>query len=56
MTKKHFEALAKHIRMLMDPTQRLNAAVAVAMACKEMNPRFDIGRFYSACGVVDKPL
>lgn len=51
MTKKHFEALAKHIRQLMDPAQRLNAAVAVASACQEMNPKFDCKRFYAACGV-----
>ena len=51
MTKKHFETLAKHIRMLMDPHVRLNAAVAVAAACQEANPRFDYEAFYKACGV-----
>mgnify|MGYP003348447661 FL=1 len=51
MTKKHFEALAKHIRMILDPHVRLNAAVAVAAACQEANPKFDYERFYKACGV-----
>jgi hypothetical protein len=51
MTKKHFETIAKHIRTIMDPHARLNAAVAVAAACYEVNPKFDYNRFYAACGV-----
>jgi hypothetical protein len=51
MTKKHFVALAKHIRMILDPHVRLNAAIAVAAACQEANPKFDFDRFYVACGV-----
>ena len=51
MSKKHFEALAKHIRQILDPHVRLNAAVAVAAACQEANPKFDYDRFYAACGV-----
>jgi hypothetical protein len=51
MTRKHFESLAKHIRMILDPHVRLNAAVAVAGACQEANPKFDLDRFYVACGV-----
>ena len=51
MTRKHFEALAKNIRRIMDPQVRLNAAVAVAAACQELNPRFDHETFYKACGV-----
>lgn len=51
MTKKHFEAIAKHIRTILDPHVRLNAAVAVAAACQEINPKFDCARFYAACGV-----
>lgn len=51
MTKKHFEALAKHIRMILDPHVRLNAAIAVSAACQESNPRFDCNKFYKACGV-----
>jgi len=51
MSKKHFETLAKHIRMILDPHVRLNAAVAVAAACQEANPKFDYERFYAACGV-----
>ena len=51
MTKKHFETLAKHIRMILDPHVRLNAAVAIAAACQEANPRFNSERFYQACGL-----
>ena len=51
MTKKHFEALARQISNILDPHVRLNAAVAVAAACRECNPRFNIVRFYVACGV-----
>ena len=51
MTKKHFQTLAEHIRMIMDPAMRLNAAVAVASACKAMNTNFKPDRFFQACGV-----
>jgi len=51
MTRKHFQVLADNIRTILDPHVRLNAAVAVASACKQMNPRFDADRFYTACGV-----
>lgn len=51
MTRKHFQALADSIRTIMDPHVRLNAAVAVASACKQMNPNFKPDRFYAACGV-----
>ena len=52
MTRKHFEALAYSIRTILDPHVRLNAAVAVASACHQFNPRFNIAQFYEACGVV----
>ena len=51
MTRKHFQILAEEISHMMDETQRINAAAAVASACKRINPRFDIQRFYKACGV-----
>ena len=51
MSKKHFELLAKCINSIMDPHARLQAAVAVASACKEANPRFDQDRFFSACAI-----
>ena len=51
MSKKHFELLAKYISGIIDPTIRLNAAVAVASACREANPRFDTNRFFEACNV-----
>ena len=52
MTKKHFEALAAHIRVILDPDHRLSAAVAVASAARDTNPRFDTNRFLQACGVI----
>ena len=51
MSKKHFELLAKYIQSILDPHCRLQAAVAVASACREANPRFDEQRFFAACGV-----
>ena len=51
MTRKHFQVLAANIRAILDPHVRLNAATAVASACKELNPRFDTDRFFAACGV-----
>jgi hypothetical protein len=51
MSKKHFELLALYIQSIMDPHSRLQAACAVASACKVANPRFDQDRFFSACGV-----
>ena len=51
MSKKHFELLAKYISSIMSDHARLQAAVAVASACAEANPRFDTDRFFAACGV-----
>ena len=51
MSKKHFELLAKYIDSIMDPHARLQAAVAVASACKEANSRFDCDRFFAACNI-----
>ena len=51
MSKKHFELLAKYISSMIDPHCRLNAAVAVASACREANSRFDEQRFFAACDV-----
>ena len=55
MSKKHFELLARYIDAILDPHARLQAATAVASACKEANPRFDSDRFFWACGVGPKP-
>lgn len=51
MSRKHFEALAKYISGIMDSHARLQAAIAVASACAEANPRFDTQKFFNACGV-----
>jgi len=51
MSKKHFELLAYYIESIIDPHCRLQAAVAVASACKDANSRFDEQRFFAACGI-----
>ena len=51
MSKKHFELLAKYISSMMDANARLQAAVAVASACKEANQSFDQDRFFRTCGI-----
>jgi len=56
MSKKHFELLAKYISSMIDPHCRLNAAVAVASACREANSRFDEQRFFVACGVTGQEI
>lgn len=52
MTKRDFVIFAEEIRNMLDPVQRLNAAAAVAAACVRINPRFDVQKFYTACGIV----
>lgn len=51
MTKRDFVIFAEEIRNMLDPLQRLNAAAAVAAACVRINPRFDVQKFYAACGI-----
>ena len=51
MSRKHFKLLAEYITMIMDPHARLQAAVAVASACKQANDRFDEQKFFAACGI-----
>lgn len=51
MTKKHFEELARQIASLDNRQSRLDAARCVAVVAITVNPRFDAGRFYAACGV-----
>jgi len=51
MSQKHFELLARYISSILDSHARLQAAVAVASACKEANSRFDTNRFFAACNI-----
>ena len=53
MTRKHFEALAANILTIKDIDTRLEAARAVAQACRQFNPRFNIAQFYEACNVLN---
>ena len=51
MTKNDFKILADKISQMLDPNMRLNAAVAVASALAEINPRFNAEVFFKACRV-----
>lgn len=52
MTKKHFEALAKAVKMLpqRDITKD-DVAAALVFVCWQFNDNFDPDRFLKACGV-----
>lgn len=49
-TKKDFEAAATIVRSL-PKNQRQGRALIMASAFKEANPKFDINRFFTACGL-----
>lgn len=51
VTKKDFEELARAIRQISNYEERSNVAGLVARVCRENNPRFDWGKFRSACNV-----
>jgi hypothetical protein len=51
MTKQHFILIAKHIAALQNIEQRQAAAAAVGVACGVINDRFNLVKWYKACGV-----
>lgn len=55
MSKKHFIALAAEIKAILTETNNREAALAAAKVVSKVaqtdNPRFDIARFYVACGL-----
>jgi hypothetical protein len=51
MSRRDFETIAASISHIMDPTARRLAAIAVAAACEQLNPRFNAELFFRACGV-----
>jgi hypothetical protein len=51
MSKKDFTILADELSKIEDRRERTRAAVAVAAACAKINFRFDIVKFYKACGL-----
>lgn len=58
MSKKHFVALAREFRDLLENEESQEARAALKMAimrvaavCKESNCRFNKDRFYEACGI-----
>ena len=60
MTRKHFQAIADHLRTTKpahgEPArlQWQSDCHAMADMCGAQNPRFDRGRFLDACGMFDE--
>jgi len=65
MTRKDYELIAETIAIAYkanahswhaDPTERQDAvrglAIALAVNFQDENPRFDIRKFYKACGII----
>lgn len=50
-TKKDFIQAAKEIANMQDRTDAKKVAETMAKIFAGQNPRFDFGRFYSACGI-----
>ena len=51
MSKKHYIAMAKELSNIPDLISRLKAASMFAKIAKADNPRFDINKFFAACGI-----
>jgi hypothetical protein len=52
MTRKDFRAIAEAIAKIEDLETRVIIAEAMARTCAQANPRFNMSKFYEACGVV----
>jgi hypothetical protein len=51
MTRKHFVAMAREISQMPDRKSARITAEAFAQVARTVNPRFDMNRFLTACGV-----
>jgi hypothetical protein len=51
MSRKHFVAMAKEISSMPDRRAAEITARAFATVAQAANPRFDLNRFLTACGV-----
>jgi hypothetical protein len=51
MSRKHFRLITKIVAGIQDTRTREQVARALAVVCASANPRFDVSRFLSACGV-----
>tara|TARA_Y100000310_G_scaffold15825_1_gene15880 strand:+ start:1311 stop:1523 length:213 start_codon:yes stop_codon:yes gene_type:complete len=51
MTKKHMELVASIINAAGKGTPAFGLAALAAAEFKKANPRFESGRFFSACGL-----
>ena len=52
MTRKHFKMIADEIAKIEDKQHRASIAAAAATAFKRINAKFDLNKFYEACGVL----
>ena len=50
MTRKHFKAIAETIAAMSDREAAFAMAIAFSKVAQNMNPRFNFGKFYIACG------
>jgi len=53
MSRRDFEVIAQNISHISDFHTRRLAAVAVAAAAAQLNPRFNSDLFFRACGVTE---
>jgi hypothetical protein len=51
VSRRDFELIAQNISHISDAAARRLAAIAVAGACQQLNPRFNADLFFRACGV-----
>jgi hypothetical protein len=51
MTRKHFQAIARIIAAIEDPTQRTRTCQDAIRELRQFNPLFDRYKFEEACGV-----
>lgn len=54
VSRRDFNYTAYTIKKLKNPKDRAKAAVLFANHFKKQNPRFDVQKFYSACGFIKK--
>lgn len=56
MTSKDFKRMAAHVASIKDRELAWKIAYHFAVVAGESNPRFDLVRFYNACGVTEQKM
>ncbi len=51
LTRKHFKLMAATVSKIENLDERKKMAEMNARICQKANPRFDLNRFNTACGV-----